>query len=59
MRFCSVLYKHIWRGLTEQYVVNNIMSQVETIKEKTKVIMRKYTLSMTVLRQMLKELRIF
>lgn len=34
--FCSVLYKHIWRGLTEQYVVNNIMSQVETIKEKTK-----------------------
>lgn len=57
--FCSVLYKHIWRGLTEQYVVNNIMSQVETIKEKQKVIMRKYTLSMTVLRQMLKELRIF
>ena len=40
-------------------LLNNIMSQVETIKKKQKVIMRKYTLSMTVLRQMLKELRIF
>lgn len=34
--FCSVSYKHKWRGLTEQHVVDNVISQIETVKEKTK-----------------------
>ena len=28
--------KHKWRGLTEQHVVDNVISQIETVKEKTK-----------------------